>query len=223
MRTHAALVLCFFCFNGFVEAEQWQSLFNGKDLTGWHPVGGPAENWSANDGVLACNGKPGAQWLATDKQYDDFELALEFNVPENGNSGVFIRAPKQGAPYVKGLEIQVLDDYGEKWKGLKPAQFTGAIYAVAAPSKRATKKAGQWQKMLIHCVGRRVQVSINDQMVVDANLDDFSEAAKRVTGLNRTSGHIGLQNHGDQISYRNIRLRTVAATAKSGRKTNGGR
>ena len=218
MKTRAILLLCFVSIGGLASAGEWQPLFNGKDLSGWHPVGGAATNWAASDGVLACNGKRGAQWLATDKQYADFELELEFNVPKNGNSGVFIRAPKKGAPWKQGMEIQVLDDHGEKWKNLKPAQFSGAIYAVVAPSKRVTKKAGEWQKMRIRCVGRQVQVSINGQQIVDANLDDYAGKAKPVTGLTRKTGHIGLQNHGDRISYRNLRLRTIESGDKNTKK-----
>lgn len=202
-------VFIFFFMAACAAAADWQPLFNGKDLAGWHPVGGQAQNWHVKEGVLACDGTPGAEWLATDEQFADFELALEFNVPANGNSGVFIRAPQQGAPWVEGLEIQILDDFGDKWKRLSPEQFTGAIYAVVAPSKRVTKEAGQWQTMRISCVGRRVQVSINGQQVVDANLDDFSERADKVPGLKRASGHIGLQNHGDEIFFRNIRLREI--------------
>jgi hypothetical protein len=219
MRQRAFFAICLLILTlvsaPMTTADEWQPLFNGKDLTGWHGVGGAATNWTASDGVLACNGKPGSHWLATDRQYGDFELSLEFNVPKDGNSGVFIRAPKQGNPWVKGMEIQVLDDYGEKWKNLKPAQFTGSIYAVVAPSKRATKKAGEWQTMLIRSIGRSVQVTINGQQVVDANLDNYSEQAKRVTGLSREAGHIGLQNHSSPISYRNIRLRTIASRASS--------
>ena len=116
--------------------KDFQPLFNGKDLTGWQGMGGPMTNWEIKDGVLSCTGKAGSAWLATKEEFANFELQLEYNIPENGNSGVFIRAPKTGAPWVAGLEIQVLDDYGPKWKGLKPAQFTGSIYAVQAPSQR---------------------------------------------------------------------------------------
>ena len=116
--------------------KDFQPLFNGKDLTGWQGMGGPMTNWEIKDGVLSCTGKGGSAWLATKEEFANFELQLEYNIPENGNSGVFIRAPKNGAPWVAGLEIQVLDDYGPKWKGLKPAQFTGSIYAVQAPSQR---------------------------------------------------------------------------------------
>ena len=173
-------------------------------------MGSPSKNWSVKDGVLTCDGRPGAEWLATDDQFSDFELTLEFNVPTDGNSGVFIRAPQEGAPWVEGMEIQILDDFGDKWKSLAPAQFTGAIYEVVAPAKRVTKQAGQWQTMYILCSGRDVQVKINGQKVVDANLDDYSNRTEKVPGLNRTKGHIGLQNHGDEIAFRNILIREIA-------------
>ena len=72
-----------------------------------------------------------------------------------------------------GLEIQVLDDYGPKWKGLKPAQFTGSIYAVQAPSQRATKKAGEWQTMRIRCNGGQCCVWINGQCIIDVSLKSW--------------------------------------------------
>ncbi|NIP92809.1 MAG: DUF1080 domain-containing protein, partial [Akkermansiaceae bacterium] len=96
----------------------------------------------------------------------------------------FIRAPREGTPYVDGMEIQLLDDYGEKWKNLKPDQFTGAIYAAVAPSKRVTKPAGQWQTMKIRCVGRRCEVWVNGTEVIKVDLDKVAEKfGKKVPGL----------------------------------------
>ena len=185
-------------------------LFNGKDLTGWQGMGGAPENWRVKEGTLTCTGGRGAQWLATSREFQDFDLSLEFNLPANGNSGVFIRAPREGAPWVAGMEIQLLDDYGPKWKNLKPDQFTGAIYAALAPSKRATRKAGQWQSLRIRCVGRKCEVWINGEQVVDADLEKIAEKhGKKVPGLRRKSGLIGVQNHGDPVSFRNIVLRQV--------------
>ena len=82
-------------------------------------------------------------WLATLRPYDDFRLSLEFRVPPGGNSGVFIRSPLEGDPAYTGMEIQILDDYAEQWRGLNPYQYTASIYDVQAPSERATKDAGQ--------------------------------------------------------------------------------
>ena len=192
-------------------ADEARALFNGKDLTGWQGMQGPPDNWGVKDGALTCTGGRGAQWLATREEFSDFDLSLEFKLPVNGNSGVFIRAPRQGAPWVAGMEIQLLDDYGEKWKNLKPDQFTGAIYAAVAPSRRVTKKAGEWQTMRILCVGRSCSVWVNGEQIVKADLDKV--AAKyggKVPGLKRNSGLIGVQNHGDPVSFRKIVIKKTA-------------
>ena len=79
---------------GAAAEKGFQPLSNGKDLTGWAGVGGQPSNWQAKDGVLSCTGKPGSHWIATEEEYADFDLRLEYKIPKNGNSGVFIRAPK---------------------------------------------------------------------------------------------------------------------------------
>jgi hypothetical protein len=193
-----------------VSADEGRSLFNGKDLTGWQGMQGPADNWGVKDGTLTCTGGKGAHWLATREEFSDFDLSLDFKLPVNGNSGVFIRAPKVGTPYVDGMEIQLLDDYGEKWKNLKPDQFTGSIYATVAPSRRVTRKAGQWQTMRILCVGRRCSVWVNGEQIIDADLDKVAgKFGRKVPGLKRNSGLIGVQNHGDPVSFRRIVIKTI--------------
>ena len=206
-----ALLLSFiFCAAqiGSTAEKDFQPLFNGKDLAGWEGVGGPASNWEIKDGVLSCTGRKGSHWIATKEEYSDFDLRLEYNIPKNGNSGVFIRAPKKGAAWVAGMEIQVLVDFGDKWKNLKPAQFTGSIYAVQAPEKRVTKKPGEWQTIRIRCMGTRCDVWINETHVVKG---DLAELAKTHTqpGLKRQSGFIGLQNHSSPVHYRNIRIKSL--------------
>ena len=206
------MVAAFFLICGIVisGADDERALFNGKDLTGWQGMQGPPTNWGVKKGALTCTGEKGAQWLATREEFSDFDLSLEFKLPVNGNSGVFIRAPRKGTPYVDGMEIQLLDDYGAKWKNLKPDQFTGAIYAAVAPSKRVTRKAGEWQVMRILCVGRSCSVWVNDEQIVEVDLDKVAaEYGGRVPGLNRNSGLIGVQNHGDPVSFRNIVIKTI--------------
>lgn len=184
------------------------SLFNGKSLQGWTGYGGAASaNWVAEGGVLSCTGAAGASWIHTEKEYGDFELSLEFNLPPDANSGVFIRAPKTGDPWVSGMEIQLLDDEGKKWKNLQPDQYSGSIYAVIAPSRRVTRQAGKWQSLKIRCVGKSCQVWLNGQQVVDADLKALAlKAGEKVPGLRRARGLVGLQNHGDRVSFRNIRI-----------------
>src|SRR5262252_3939436 len=75
--------------------EGFESLFNGKDLTGWKVHGGKMDAWGAENGIMFTTGVGGG-WLLTEKEYDDFELRLEYKVPNGGNSGVGLRAPRQG-------------------------------------------------------------------------------------------------------------------------------
>lgn len=193
------------------QAEPFEPLFNGTDLTGWEQVGGDEPVWFAKDGILYTDGKEGGGWLSTTREYGDFVLELEFRVPENGNSGVFIRAPRDGNPAFAGNEIQVLDDYGPMYKemDLKPYQYTGSLYSTEAPKRRVTKPAGEWQKMRIYAQGPIVRVTVNDVLVTIANQDEHPDKLAEHPGLARYEGYIGLQNHDTRLDYRNLRIREI--------------
>ena len=107
------------------------------------------------------------------------------------------------------LEVQVLDDYDAQYATLKPWQYCGSVYTVAAPSKRVTLPAGTWQKMQILCQGQKVLVSLNCIPIVDADLNNPIDKEQEHPGLTRTQGFIGLQNHGSRLDYRNIRIRPL--------------
>lgn len=187
--------------------DGWRPLFNGRDLSGWEQVGGDKQVWRAEDGMLLTDGGEGGGWLSTTQEFGDFELELEFRVPVNGNSGVFIRAPRDGNPAFEGSEIQVLDDYGPEYTTLKPWQYCGSVYATAAPTKRVTLPAGTWQKMRIDCQGAKVDVWLNCCTIVEADLSEHMDKVAEHPGLKRANGFIGLQNHGSRLEYRNIRIR----------------
>jgi len=189
-------------------ADDAKPLFDGKSLAGWEAVDGPISSWEAQDGMLVCVGKGGG-WLSTTDEYGDFELELEFRLPKGGNSGVFIRAPHEGNPAYTGMELQVLDDAADEYKDLRPDQYTGSVYGIAAAEPRVTKPAGEWQSMRIRCVGRDIEVEVNGTQVVKTNLDDHLDKAETNPGIKRTTGHIGLQNHGSGVEYRNVKLRAV--------------
>ena len=104
------------------------------------------------------------------------------------------------------MEIQVLDDYAEQYAQLKPWQYTGSVYGIQAPSQRVSKRAGEWQKMVITCQGPRVCVELNGQKTVDTDLVDHMQQSKEHPGIQRRAGYIGLQNHSSKLEYRNIRL-----------------
>jgi len=188
--------------------EGFTPLFNGKDLTGWKVLGGKMDAWGAEKGILFTSGSGGG-WLMTEKEYGDFELRLEYKVPENGNSGVALRSPLKGDPAYTGMEIQVLDDDGKAYKSLKPSQYTGSIYDVAAAKKGHTRPAGEWNKFVITARGRKVTVVLNDTEIVKADLDDFKEQYEKHPGLKRESGHLGLQSHGSRVEFRNIHVKPL--------------
>lgn len=189
-------------------AGDWQPLFDGKSLTGWKAIDGPQDSWGAAAGVLFTTGKGGG-WLSTEREYGDFEVKLEFNVPPGGNSGVFLRAPHKGNPAFEGMEIQVLDDAAKEYAQLEPYQYCGSLYDVAAATPRAAKPAGQWQQMHIVCQGRKVRVTLNDKQIIDADLDAHPGKVPTHPGLKRTAGHVGLQNHGNRVEFRNVQIREL--------------
>ncbi len=192
-------------------ANGWTALLNGKDLAGWEPVGGKS-SWQVKNGILFTEGE-GGSWLSTAREYGDFDLSLEFKVPKGGNSGVFIHAPREGNPAFEGSEIQVLDDYDDQYKDLKPYQFCGSVYWTIPATPRVTKHFGEWQKMEIHCQGTKVTVTLNGTKVVDGDLNDhldtMNEKGHEHPGLKRTSGFIGLQDHSSRLDYRNILIREI--------------
>ena len=193
--------------------EGFTPLFNGKDLTGWTVTpGAKKELWGADKdkGIIFVNGGGGG-WLMTEKEYEDFVIRVDFKIPEKGNSGVALRAPLEGDPAYKGMEIQILDDAWHKanLKGLRNVQLTGSIYGVVPPSKDATKPVGEWNTIQITAKGPKIKVELNGTTIVDANLEDHKDQAKEHPGLLRTKGHLGLQSHTERVEFRNVYVKPL--------------
>lgn len=195
---------------GESEPKGWTPLFNGKDLSGWEQVG--SESWQVEDGVLYTVGGEGG-WLSTAREYGDVDLELEYRVPEGGNSGIFLHAPREGNPAFDGIEVQLIDDYTDAYGELQPWQLTGSVYAVAAPTRQAALPAGNWQKIRVRAVGPRVTVLLNDVPIVDVDRSKAKSHSEQHPGLLRASGYIGLQNHGSRFDFRNIRIRELGSQA----------
>ena len=207
----AFLAVCPVAFGGDSPSAEpprgFTSLFNGKDLTGWKRHGGNKDTWGAEKGILFVK-KGGGGWLMTEKEYGDFELRLEFKVPKGGNSGVALRSPMKGDPAYTGMEIQILDD--PSYKGLQKWQHTGSIYGVVPSSKQPTRPVGEWNRYRIVCKGRKVTVELNGEKIVDANLDDYKEKhGKAHPGILRDKGHLGLQEHGGRVEFRNLFIKEL--------------
>jgi hypothetical protein len=203
-------LLCLVAISAAARAgdDGFKPLFNGQDLSGWEAVGGPIDSWGVEEGVLFTTGEEGG-WLSTDREYGDFELQLEFRVPPGGNSGVFIRAPREGSPWIDGMEIQVLDDDAEQYAQLMPYQYCGSVYGVEPTRRGFTKPPGEWQTMSIRCQGPRVTITLNDTEVVNTDLTAHADKVAAHPGIERKQGFIGLQNHGSRLDYRNLRIREL--------------
>lgn len=217
MRPICCLLLFFFhaipCAAQFLDnqekAEGFVPLFNGKDLEGWKKYDAKKDVWTVEDGLIVCNGAGGG-WLGTERDYDNFVLRVEFRLTPGGNSGIYLRAPQTGWISRLGMEIQLLDDNDPKYARLDFYQYTGSIYHVVPPKRRASKPAGQWNAMEIRAEGRQLTIMLNGEKIVDADLDRCLKdpaTAKEHTGLSRTTGRIGFQSHNDRVEFRNVRIK----------------
>jgi hypothetical protein len=192
-------------------ADGFVALLVGKDLSGWEVhehQEGDKDKWSLDKGVLTA--KPGSGWIGTTKMYGDFVLRLEWRIPVNGNSGVFLRVPDVKStlsPSQLGMEIQILDDTGPAYKGkLKDWQYSGSLYGFVPRSKEVFKGANEWNRYEITCKGDRVTVVYNGEKVVEADMSKFPELDKRPR-----RGFIGLQNHSTGVEFRNVEIKALDA------------
>ena len=175
----------------FTDAE---SLFNGKDLTGWKTEG----NWAVEeDGVLSLQPREGESgwkryhhYLWTEKQYGDFVLELDFKL--RGNSGVFFRVGDLAEPVKTGYEVQMLGKYSGSLIGIRGNFPDQSIY-----------KPKKWNHLVLTVRGQvHIVVEVNGHKLNDVTADG---AKTRRPG----TGYIGLQDHGQPVSYRNIRIKEL--------------
>ena len=169
-----------------------EPIFNGKDLTGWEPIGNAANHWVAKDGDL-LNETKGANLRST-RKFDDFKLHIEFNCPESGNSGIYLRGR---------YEVQV--EY-EPEGTEDPFHSMGAIYSFVAPTTKLPRKPGQWESFDITLVGRKVTIVRDGVKTVD------NQEIPGITGgaLDSHEGEPGpfyIQgDHTGGMRYRNITI-----------------
>ncbi len=191
------------------------SLFDGKTLDGWTLVGKHGDGYGVKDGAIYC-ARGGGGNLFTQKEFSDFILRFEFKLDPGANNGIGIRAPLEGDAAYIGMEIQVLEDTAPQYADLRPVQFHGSIYDVLPARRDARKPAGQWNEEEITAQGRHIQVVLNGATILDANLNDVTDAAtlRKHPGLLRDRGHIGFLGHNDYVEFRNIRVKELPQAAK---------
>ncbi|MCE9607620.1 MAG: DUF1080 domain-containing protein [Planctomycetia bacterium] len=178
--------------------DGWQSLFNGRDLTGWTPQG--LHGWRVSGGVLVgqTSGTPG--WLMSDAEYDDFEFEMDYKLGPDSNSGVFFRAWPEGK--ISGAdfqEVQLLDDNSPRFATIGGTSRTGAIYGSVAPQPEVRPPAGAWHRFRLAVFKDSARISINGTLVV----------ATELAPGKRTRGRLGLQLYPSQLEFRNLRLREL--------------
>ena len=198
-------------------AEGWRLLFDGRSLEGWrgYNMDGLPGGWSVEDGLLVRSG-PGGD-IITDEQFEDFELVLDWRVEEAGNSGVFYRAAEgEEWIYHSAPEMQVLDDAGHR-DGRNPVTSAGSNYGLNPAPRGVVRPAGEWNRARIVVEGSSVEHWLNGTKVVDYELgspewEDAVRGSKFVEwpAYGRAPrGHIGLQDHGDRVYFRNLKIREI--------------
>jgi hypothetical protein len=188
-------------------AEHWRG-FRKADL----PAG-----WQLVDGALTRVGAGGD--IITREQYDDFELTLEWKISPGGNSGIFYRVVEDSslnAVYLTGSELQVLDNKGHA-DGKIPNTSAGSNFALYAPTRDVTRPVGEWNQVRLVVEGPHVEHWLNGEKVVEYEMwsDDWATRmqASKFKNLplygDARRGHIALQDHGDWVAFRNIRIRRI--------------
>ena len=200
------------------KAAAWTMLFDGRTLKGWHNYdtpGKPVVGWSAENGVLVRSGEGGD--LTTDKPYANFELELEWMVERGGNSGIIYRIDHSGEKsYISGPEMQILDDAVHR-DGKNPLTSAGANYALHPAVPGLNKGPGVWNAVRLVVNGAHVEHWLNGKQVVSYELGSADWEARRKASKfataekygRATRGHIALQDHGDRVSFRNVRIREL--------------
>jgi hypothetical protein len=197
-------------------AADWTSLFDGKTLAGWTSATGgkPGDGWKVEDGAIHRAAKAGDMISA--KEYKDFEFEFEWKISAKGNSGVKYRVQKSPGGWL-GPEYQVLDDK-EHPNGKVPDTTAGSLYEIAAAARdKDLKPVGEWNSSKIIAKGTVLEHWLNGKLTV--KIDTTSEEWKKLKADSKFSkmenfagpdaGHLLLQDHGDEVWFRNLRIREL--------------
>src|SRR5947209_5914243 len=196
------------------KADGWLLLFNGKNLDGWMTSSEKPSKRPVEDGSINPH-KCGGYMMVHKKKWENFILALDYKLSKNCNSGVFIRTstlkvrPGKDVGY-NGIEVQLLDS--------ETAGFhdSGAIYDLVKPTKNTQKPLGEWNHMVITCNKNLIEVELNGEKINRIDLDEWTLANRRPDGSEHKfdfalkdhprKGYIGLQDHGADCWFKNIKL-----------------
>lgn len=204
----------------------WKLLFNGTNAEGWHTYlkTEPSAAWKVEDGALTLDqqakkdGAPGGD-LVTNEEYENYELTLEWKIAEGGNSGIIFGVhedPQFKATYLTGPEMQVLDD-AKHPDGKYEKHNSGDLYDMKKSAKYAAKPVGQWNKVKIVKKDGKLTFWLNGVKTIETTMGGeewktllANSKFKNWKGFGEyAKGHIALQDHGDQVWYRDIKIHTL--------------
>jgi len=219
-------IFSYLAFNSAVMAKpKWQVLFAGKSTDAWRGFRRdyfPSKCWAIENGSLktiAGCAEADRVDLVTKDKYQNFELELEWRVAPGGNSGViYLVSEDEDQTWKTGPEMQVLDD--EKHAdGKNPKTSAGALYGLIAPTNKRLQTVGQYNKVRVIVRNSHVEHWLNGKQVLEYDLG--SDTLKSLIAQSKfkdyprfarnKEGHIALQHHGEEVWYRNVRIRALPA------------
>jgi len=206
--------------NSLTDAEKaagWRLLFDGKTTTGWRNYGKPtiSDGWVVQDGALTRVGAGGD--IITSDEFKNFELSIDWKIEPGGNSGIFYRAADDTDEiYWNAVEMQVLDD-AKHPDGQSPVTSAGAAYDLYPAPRGHVHPGGEWNTARLIVNGNHVEHWLNGFRLLEYELGsrdwDSKVAGSKFKPHPRfgknSQGHIGLQDHGNVVAYRNIKIRVL--------------
>ncbi len=205
--------------------SEWTVLFDGSGTDHWRIYNGdhfPSEVWKVEEDALVMrknSSHSGSFDLITREKYSNFEFELEWMISEGGNSGIFHHVVEQPgrAIYWSGIEMQIIDSDGFGRDRLSDLQHSGALYDMRAANPQNEKPQGEWNHTKIISDGPKIEYWQNGEKIVEyerwnAEWYEMVRNSKfecQPSFGNAPKGHIGLQDHGDMVKFRNIRIREI--------------
>lgn len=196
--------------------SKWQNLFTADLSNALYPAG----VWTVSDGVLTAS-KDESIW--SKGEYDDFVLDLEFKTADGTNSGVIVHATDMEEWIPHSVELQIADDYSAEWSKAPATWQCAAVFGHQAATKRTVKHPGEWNHYTITCMGQKIWIVLNGELVNVCDMSKYTSAKTNPDGTpipNWLStpmsqlplhGHIGLQGKhaGAPIYFRNVKIKTL--------------